>query len=402
VDLISGKPFWPWRNGDLPRYPRLGAHVSCDVAVIGGGYSGALIAHTLSRIGRDVVVVDRRDIGRGSTAASTALIEYQLDAELREFIDLAGTRAAVRAYRLSRDAVAGLEDVVRRLDDRCGWARKVGLHLASGPAAVAALREEVRTRARYGFQVAMLSRDELRSEFEIDAPAALRYPEAAQVDPFRFTHALIRGSRNVRAFGRTEVRRFTCGRRSVTLEVARGHRITAGSVVFATGYESLSYLRRGLAKLVSTFALVSRPRDRWPRGIEECIFTETADPYLYARSTADGRVMMGGEDEPLTTEAARARRIRSKKRALLAKFDRWFPGLEPAVSRSWAGAFAVTRDGLGYVDQSKDYPNAWFLVGAGGNGMIFSVIAAQILEDAYRGRANRDAHLFRFDRRRAR
>jgi glycine/D-amino acid oxidase-like deaminating enzyme len=116
------------------------------------------------------------------------------------------------------------------------------------------------------------------------------------------------------------------------------------------------------------------------------------------RTTADGRIMMGGEDEPLTTHGARTRRIPPKTRALLAKFERWFPDLDLAVSRSWAGAFAVTADGLGYVDQSAEYANTWFVIGAGGNGMIFSVIAAQILEDVFRGKANRDAHLFRFDR----
>lgn len=399
MDLISGRPFWPAQRL-MPRYPPLRQNVSCDIAIVGGGFTGALAADTLSRAGRDVIVVDRRDIGWGSTAASTALIEYQLDAELHEFVNMAGTRAAVRAYRLSHDAVARLEAVVRRLDDHCDWQRRTGLHLASGPSAIKPILREIRARKKHGFRVEFLSASELARTYEVEAPGALLYEEAAQVDPYHLTHALIRNarSRGLRVFGRTEVRTFECGPRSVVLKTRRGVQITAGKVVFATGYESLPYLQRGLARLVSTYALVSRARKHWPRGLRECVFTETMDPYLYVRTTANDRVMMGGEDEPFTTGAARARRLPAKTQALLRKFERWFPDAQPAVSRSWAGAFAVTSDGLGYIDETPMYPHAIFVIGTGGNGMVFSTVAAGILDDLIRGRPNRDAHLFRFNR----
>lgn len=400
MNLVSGRPFWPAHNRPMPRYLPLREHLSCDVAVIGAGYTGSLISHQLNHLGLEVVTVDRRDIGAGSTSASTALIEYQLDADLNEFIELAGARHAVRAYRVARDAVGRLENIVRGLDDRCEWQRRCGLHLASSPSAIDVIRGEITTRRRYGFRAEWLPAKDLADEYGIRAPGALLYQEAAQVDPYRLAHTLLRDARSggARAYARSEVRRFECQQGRVRLETTGGFRITARFAVFATGYESLGYIGRRLAQLVSTYALVSRPRKHWPAGLQTCVLTETRDPYLYVRSTADGRIMMGGEDEPFSNPSTRARHLRTKTRALLRRFDRWFPNLRPAVSRAWAGAFAATRDGLGYVDQAREYPNVYFVIGAGGNGMLFSMIAADILRDLIRGRTNRDAHLFRFDR----
>lgn len=400
MKLISGRPYWPDHSGPVPRYPPLRAHAACDVAVVGGGFSGALIAYTLRAAGMDVLLVDRRDVGQGSTAASTALIDYQLDAELREFIPLAGRAAAVRSYRLSRNAVWELERVVRGLDDRCEWQRRIGLHLASAPSAVPGLREEVATRAAAGFEVEFLTSGALERRFGVRAPAALLYPDAAQVNPFRLTHALIRAGQGegLRAYGRTQITRFQSRRGSVILTSDRGYRIDARRAVLAAGYESLTSLPRGLAKLVSTFALVTQPVADPPPGLARCLFTETADPYVYARTTADGRVMIGGEDEDFTHPATRTRHLPAKTRTLLRKFRRWFPQVSLRATRRWAGTFASTADGLGYVDTTPRYRRAVFAIGVGGNGMISSVIAARLIRDQFLEKKTPDAALFRFDR----
>jgi glycine/D-amino acid oxidase-like deaminating enzyme len=70
VDVKSGYPWWPVRNGLLRDYPPLLADGECDVAVIGAGITGALIARALVETGLDTIVLDRRDVGWGSTATA--------------------------------------------------------------------------------------------------------------------------------------------------------------------------------------------------------------------------------------------------------------------------------------------------------------------------------------------
>ena len=73
MDLRTGCAFWMLKDGLLASYPSLAADLSADVAIIGAGITGALVARELTNAGANVVVVDRRDVASGSTAASTGL-----------------------------------------------------------------------------------------------------------------------------------------------------------------------------------------------------------------------------------------------------------------------------------------------------------------------------------------
>ncbi|HET8763233.1 MAG TPA: FAD-binding oxidoreductase, partial [Gemmatimonadales bacterium] len=96
------------RDGLLATYPSLASDIECDVLVIGAGVTGALCAWQLVEAGLDTVVVDAREIGWGSTSASTALLMYDLDASLVELTQRIGWERAVGVYRAARHAVEKL------------------------------------------------------------------------------------------------------------------------------------------------------------------------------------------------------------------------------------------------------------------------------------------------------
>ncbi len=81
-DLRTGTPVWLRRG--LPRVPcsPLSESIAVDVAIVGAGVSGALVADALVQAGQSVAVLDRRGPVRGSTAASTALLQFELDQPL--------------------------------------------------------------------------------------------------------------------------------------------------------------------------------------------------------------------------------------------------------------------------------------------------------------------------------
>jgi glycine/D-amino acid oxidase-like deaminating enzyme len=86
MDLNSGYPFWAVRNGLMRSFPQLRGDLRGDVAIVGGGTTAALIADELVAHGHDVAVLEQRDIGGGSTAASTVLLQYEIDTHM---LDLA-------------------------------------------------------------------------------------------------------------------------------------------------------------------------------------------------------------------------------------------------------------------------------------------------------------------------
>ena len=76
--------------------------------------------------------------------------------------------------------------------------------------------------------------------------------------------------------------------------------------------------RSGATRSMSTYAIATRPQPRrlWP---EDCFIWEAADPYLYLRSTPDGRVICGGEDEDFADDEARDALIPQKAAAIRRK-----------------------------------------------------------------------------------
>ena len=110
MNLTSSHPFWSVNNGLPANYPSLQRNVSCDAVVVGGGITGALVAVHLAEAGAKTLLIDKRDIGTGSTSASTALLQYEIDVPLRELIKKVGPVAASRSYQLCSGAISKLNN----------------------------------------------------------------------------------------------------------------------------------------------------------------------------------------------------------------------------------------------------------------------------------------------------
>jgi glycine/D-amino acid oxidase-like deaminating enzyme len=401
MDLKSGRPYWLLKNRELANYPLLKQDLSCEVAVIGGGITGALTAYYLAEAGVDTVLLDKRGIGQGSTCANTALLLYELDTPLCQLIDAVGEAHAVRSYQLGLEAIDELQQLVAQVGDPCGFERKSSLYLASRKRDVAELQREYQARRSYGFRLAYLDSSALETSFRLHRPGALLSPDAAQVDPYRLTHKLLQKAcgQGLRVYEGTEVIRCQPGPTGAVLTTSRGCRVTSNRVVFAAGYESQQYLRKKIVQLKSTYALVSDPVEELIDPEQSCVIWETARPYLYLRTTRDRRVLVGGEDEGFVNPDQRDRLIGKKSKQLKTKFSHLFPDIKLKIAYSWAGTFGETKDGLAYIGEHNEFPKAYFALSYGANGTTYAVVAARIIRDLYLGRGNADAAIFRFDSR---
>lgn len=400
MDLVSPQPFWLIKNGLLSVYPSLKEDLSCDVVVLGGGISGALMADELSRAGFDTVVLDKRDVGGGSTCASTALLQYEIDISLIDLTKMIGRADAERAYRLCHDSIDTVEALAGEVDGDCVFQRKKSVYLGTKRSDAKIMQKEGEARRAMGIEVAYWNKEEVAAHFSFSRPAALVSQQAGEIDCHRFAHKLLgRAARNgARIFDRTLVKKFDAGKEEVRLTTERGFVVRAKQVVFATGYESDEMLPKRVVRLKSTYALASEPLEAFPGWWEQCLIWNTDRPYVYLRTTNDGRAMIGGEDDPFRNPVRRDGKVERKTDRLAGIFRKMFPAIDLEIGWRWAGTFGETKDGLAYIGEIRQMPRCWFALGFGGNGITYSVIAARIVCDTLRGVANPDARLFRFDR----
>ncbi|MEO6529025.1 MAG: FAD-dependent oxidoreductase [Gemmatimonadaceae bacterium] len=401
MDLTSGNPLWPALDGLPHTYTPLEHDTSADVVVIGGGITGALVADALVKAGVDTIVLDKRDVGRGSTCASTALLQYELDVPLTELRERRGSTHANRAYRATRRAIDDIAALVATLPDPVGFRRRQSLYLVSRERDVEVHRREFAARRQIGLDVAWLERNDLQRCFGIDRPAAILSEDAAEVNAFALAHALLAGAaaRGLRVFTRTQVERVDAKAAGVAIHLSEGRIVSARHVVFATGYETREFVGVGPARLVSTFAIASAPGAvPLPWRESGALIWERADPYLYLRTTPDDRVIIGGEDEDFRDPAHRDALIPAKTECLTKRYRELFPDASIDVTHAWTGTFGETDDGLPYIGAHPDWPSCSFALGYGGNGIVFSMLAAELVRDATLGRVNPLAELFRFGR----
>ncbi len=403
MDLHSGTPFWPRRDGILATHPPVDRDLQCDVAVVGGGITGSLVALELARRGIDVIVLDRRDTGGGSTSASTSMLQYEIDELLVDLTDSLGRDDAALAYRECGRGIDLVEAATQRVGHNCGFRRSPSVFIAPRPSDVDTLRRELEARADAGFDVEWLDQATLHDRWGLVGEAAIQSAEGASVDPYQLAaFALARvQALGGRVFDRTEVVAYEHSARRTTLRTSRGSTITCKETVIATGYEVAGLLPELPLAIHTSFALVSEPildlDVQYPDGL---LFWDYDDPYLYGRTTDDLRLLIGGRDEKYRDPKRRERALPAKTRALARSVPQRFPGIgEIEVAFDWAGTFAETPDGLAYIGAHSAHPRTHFALGFGGNGITYSALAADYIAEAVQhGTAPDAARLFAVER----
>jgi glycine/D-amino acid oxidase-like deaminating enzyme len=400
MDLKSGLPYWLAKNGLLHAYPRLPADVECDVLVVGAGITGALIGDHLVRAGMDVCVIDRREAGWGSTAASTALLQYEIDTELQDLRKRYGERDAVLAYKSCESAIGRLQAIARSLRG-IDFQRMQSLYYASHWYHRRRLQKEAALRQANGFALKVLDRGALAARFGIDAPVGILTAVAAETDPYQFAHRLLGRieARGGRVHGRTALARFSNVRGGVRAETDEGLVIRCKQLILAAGYECQPWLEQRVARNRSSYAFVSEPLPGELGPLTRTLVWESARPYLYLRRTIDQRLLVGGEDDRIDIPARRDARVDAKAAKLRKRVESLFPRLRPRIAFAWAGTFAETEDGLPYFGVHEQHgPRVHFAMAYGGNGMTYSLIGAELLRDTLLGKTHPCAQLFGFGR----
>lgn len=390
-DHHAGKLFWPLTMTHVESYPPLSGKQQVEVAIIGGGMSGICCGLVLARSGISACVLERDAVAGASTSANTGLLQFSNDVMLTELIEQIGRTDAVRFYRECLHAVEQLALTASTLPGDIGFRRRSSLYYASSEQDLPKLRKEYEALREHGFPVHFWEPQDIASRFPFSKPGAIVTAGDAEVNPFQFVQAMANAAVNAGLLicERTEIALHRSNGGKQVLETADGASIEAKHVIYAVGYEP-EELRGQLIKAAinRSFAGVTpvqQSLEPWHQGM---MLWETARPYLYLRTTVDGRIVIGGLDEerpdPVQGEAARQKRIAKLSRQLAELF----PMLDSTLDYEWSAAFGESRDNLPFIGRDPERDGVYYCLGYGGNGTVYSMMAAHLLRDLIRGESH--------------
>jgi len=387
--LTGGTTPWSYLNTEsIKEYPILTDHLSCDALVIGGGISGALMTYVLSKQGVNTILLDKGRICAGSTSANTGLLQFMNDNSLTELIRQFGEHRGTSIYKLCKRGVRRISDIANQLSRDSDLIPRSSLYYASTPEVAGMLKNEYELLKRKGFDVEYWSREEIEANFPFSKEAAIYSYGDAEVDPYRFGHNLILDAHahGARIFEHSEAieTRYTNSDVTVTTEYGS---VVAKNVIWATGYSTQDWKPDPQAELLNTYAILTEPVSDLSAWHDRALIWETSRPYLYFRTTPDQRIIAGGLDEPLPPSGRPEEYAETRGQRLLHEVQKLFPHLTDLnIACHWAGVFASTKDGIPLIGRHPQYPHSYFIEVYGGNGTVYSMMAADLLAETIAGR----------------
>lgn len=344
----AASPLWERTAAEpVPSAPPLTEDVACDVAVVGGGYTGLSTALHAAERGLQVRLLEAERVGAGGSGRNVGLVNAGLwlapDAVERAL----GAVHGPRLLALLANAPADVMALVQRHGIDCELTRTGTIHAAHAPRGLAELRRRAEAWRRRGAPVELLDRDEMvRRVGTARFPGGLLDPRAGTLNPMAYARGLARAAQAAGA---------TLHERSPALAieaVGGGWRVrcaqgslTAPKVVLATnayGRGLWPGLERELS-FIHYFNLATEPLGARLAHVlpERQGLWDTAPIMSSLRRDAFGRLILGSMG-----------RVRGGTRGLTARWAarrlrRLFPDLGPVRFESaWHGRIAMTGDHL--------------------------------------------------------
>ena len=378
---------------DLTPRPALPGDTSCDVAIVGAGFTGLWTAwHLLHQDpALRVVVVEREIAGWGASGRNGGWCSALF----------AASWSRIRAEH-GRDAAVALRRALERtVDDVAAWcdqqavdadvAKGGTLTFARGPAQVQRVREHVATDHDAGGSDTVWLDAQATTEriAATGVDGAAFTPHCAAIQPAKLVRGLARAVDFLggHIYERTRALAIDPG----VVRTDRGN-VRADIVVQATeGYTpDLAGRSRLLAPVWSLIvATEPLPADVWARigWRQRETVSDGRHLIIYAQRTADDRIVFGGRGAPYRfgsrTSGTRGhhrtfRRLEEELRLLFP------PAADARITHRWGGVLGVPRDWMPSVGLDRDHGVAW-AGGYVGDGVGCSALAGRTLGDLILG-----------------
>lgn len=379
-----------------PVTSRLTEDKTCDVCIVGAGYTGLSAALHLAQKGFSVIVLEAARIGWGASGRNGGQMGTTHRKGQAELEAMLGETRAHAMWDLARDSVSTVHALIKDYEIDCDLTPGI-LHAAWKEGDMPDLRKEAEHMSRtYGYdKLRILDRDAISEEVSSTCyKGGVLDDGGAHLHPLNYALGLARAaiSHGAEIFEQTRVLDVTHDK-PAQLKTANGT-VTAKQVILAcNGYlGNLEPRVAGYIMPINNFIIATKPLGDDARTLipNNVAVQDTKFVIDYYRLSADGRLLFGGG------ENYSSRFPRDIANFVRKPMTRVFPQLKHVhIDYAWGGTLAITLKRMPQFGRFA--PNLFFGHGYSGQGVNIATLGGKLLAEAVAAEAGGKASPERFN-----
>lgn len=358
------------KSCEIKKREQLREDTKTEIAVIGAGMAGVLIAYKLMKSGKKVIVLEARRIAKGQTCNTTAKITSQHDLIYHKLTENMGVETTKMYAMANENAINEYERIINEEKISCDFEKKTS-YIYSENAGL------LKTEAKIAQQLGLPASYTERVSIPIKEVSAVRFSNQAQFNPLKFIKAI---SENLEIYEKTPV---------ITVEdntlVTPKAKVTADKIIFACHYPFLNFPGLYFARMHQERSYVIALENAM---ILDGMYKGADEMNAYSFRNYGDILLFGGAKHRTgeNSEGGRYDSLRKKAKEL-------FPNSKEVAC--WSAQDCITSDSVPYIGQyCADKPDWYIATGFQKWGMTSSMVSAMILNDLICGNQNPYAQVF--------
>lgn len=385
-----------------PTFPSLAQDLSTDICIIGAGISGIQTAYELVRRGKQVVMLEARDVLSGETGRTSGHLNNDLDdgyLEIAKKHGEKGAKIAAESHAWARDRIG---EISKELGIECEYRKLPAYDISQYPRGTKEwqdeeqeLKEEADIQRRMGIESHYDPNLTVKGwTGKIDQRGGMVVGNQATFHPTKYLAGVLKWLKeqpNFQCYTRTRVMEvhekgvevLGLGHKSVEIKTEGGHTVKAEYAVEATAIplQKLSIITE--LEYYRSYCIAIRV----PKGsVEDCLLYDNAEEYKYVRLTAcddkDDYMIVGGCDHKVGQEETTTR---------YGELEQWTRERFPQAGKvdyAWSGQIFEPVDFMAFIGKNQGCNKIYIITGDSGDGLTHGTLAGRLIADEIDGVAN--------------
>lgn len=398
------EPVWihtePYKN--RPKYEKLAQDLETDVCIIGAGIAGISAAFELVKEGKNVVLIEARDVLSGETGRTSGHLSTSLGDGFTEIASKHGEEHAKLVAQSHAWALEHVGKVSKQLGIECEYRTLPAYQISKYTHGskehkddTGEIAEEMEKAAKLGLKARYDEKLAIKGwDGKIDQRGAGVFEKQATFHPTKYLVGLLKWLNeqsnfscytNTRAQGVEEkgIELLGMGSKVVKITTEAGNTITCKDALETTNVplQKLSVVAQ--MEFMRTYCIAMRiPKNSY----KDCLIYDSEEPYKYIRYTEcdekDDYIIVGGCDHKVGQEAADGRfeELESWTRDRFTQVG--------ATDYKWSGQVFNAVDYIAFIGANQGQSHIYVATGDTGNGLTHGTIAGKLIANEILGKDN--------------